>query len=77
MISLSDGFTDLVYMNPELSICYQFLVKMFGFFNTNKWLCWHFFCMHILILKQESVSRRSKQAANLLKKIQDSQKQGL
>ena len=51
-------------------LLFGFIREFFGFFDKKYWLFWHF--LYILILKQKSVLRRSKQAANLLKKIRDS-----
>ena len=65
MICSSDGITNCVFTNPELSICYYFFWEFFCFSNTNTWLFWHF--LYILIPKQTLVLRRSKQAAKLLK----------
>ena len=50
-------------------LLFGFIREFFGFFDKKYWLFWHF--LYILILKQKSVLRRSKQAANLLKKIRD------
>ena len=33
--------------NPELSICYCFSAKYFGFFDKEEWVFWHFFCIFI------------------------------
>jgi hypothetical protein len=51
-------------------LLFGFIREFFGFFNKKYWLFWHF--LYNMIHKQISVWRRSKKAANLLKKIQDS-----
>ena len=60
----------------EACICYclvfviVFFMKCFSFFDVNNWLFWHF-CTYILIPKQNSLLRKSNQAANLMEKIRD------
>ena len=57
-----DGLTNFVSSNPERSICYFFFPDFFGFYEK-------ILAFIILILKQKSVLRRSKQAVNSVKKF--------